>query len=77
MRISLTQLCSATAGSINATGGTIREGEGKTVLDCSDSGNAPSIEEYSRSSLMLPERQFILVVQNEAMRPVIVGRPLC
>jgi hypothetical protein len=71
-----THLRPGSAGTINTVGRIFSECQGKTGLDCGDSGNAPSIEEFSLGSRMRPERQIILIVQNEAMRPVPAGRPV-
>ncbi len=71
-----THLGSAAARPINGAGGTVRESEGQTALDGRDSGNRPSIDEFSLNSRMRPERQIILVVQDKAMRPVPSGRPV-
>ncbi len=76
MCCSPTHLCPAAAGPINSAGGTVRKSEGKTALDCGDSGNSPSIEDFSLSSLMRPKGQIILVVHNKAMRPVPAARPV-
>lgn len=65
-----TKLRPGTAGSINAVACAFREGQRNAGLDGGDSGDAPIIEEFSLCPLILPERQLILIVQNEAMRPI-------